>query len=358
MAVLFGWTYFFPSKKTDQTNVNTAETNANVAAPNTESQTNQPINNQPNQQPVASTPDNIPSKEITIKTPLYQVKLDSKGALATSWVLLKNISPRGEKNLYADGSNNGEQKPLELISQKALEQTPREIPFRLATGDQSTDLLINERSYQSSVNEDTVELGAGQTKQIDYVLKDEASGLEVAKTFIFTADSYVTDLQVKLTRNGQPIQNTKLLIGASVGDQGIKHHNYYHIEPEAVAFVNGGIERHTSASMLASDKESGVLAVNGDLDWAGVGDAYFAMAAIPSTKTSGLEYRSSKYETATEPFFDGIFGWITRREKTSEIRHLLTAYVPINADGSTTKIYTGTKDYFVLNQYKRNFNQT
>ena len=73
--------------------------------------------------------------------------------------------------------------------------------------------------------------------------------IEVTKTFIFNADSYVTDLQVKLTRNGQIVPNTKLLIGASLGDHGIKHHNYYHIEPEAVAYVNGAIERHQGASL-------------------------------------------------------------------------------------------------------------
>lgn len=350
MAVLFGWTYFFPpAKKIDQANTNTANTAANTAAaPTPEVQPNQPV-----QQANAAAPDNIPNREITIKTPLYQVKLDSKGALATSWILLRNVSPKGEKNLYADGSNDTDRKPLELVSPEALKRAPREIPFRLATGDQNADTLINERNYQVSVNEDNVELAAGQTKQIDYVLRDEASGLEVIKTFVFTADSYVTDLQIKLTRNGQIVPNTKLLIGASLGDQGIKHHNYYHIEPEAVAYVNGGTERHASASMIPSDKEAGELAVKGDLDWAGVGDAYFAMAAVPSTRTNGLEYRSSKYEIATEPFFDGIFSWILRREKTSEIRHLLTAYVPINADGSATKIYTGTKDYFVLNHYNK-----
>ncbi len=351
MAVLFGWSYFFPSKKIDNANTDTAQTATNTATVTNTATIAEVQPNQPVPQTLAATPDDTPGKEITIKTPLYEVKLDSKGALATSWILLKNASPKGEKNLYADGSNDSERKPLELVSPEALKRSPREIPFRLATGDQNADTLINERNYQSSVSETSVELGAGQTKQIDYVLKDDASGLEVTKTFIFAADSYVTDLQVKLTRNGQPVQNTKLLIGASLGDQGIKHHNYYHIEPEAVSFVSGGVQRHASASMLESGKDSGVLAVNGEVDWAGVGDAYFAMAAIPATKTSGLEYRSSKYEIATEPFFDGIISWITRQQKTSEIRHLLTAYVPINADGSTTKIYTGTKDYFVLNQY-------
>ena len=87
-------------------------------------------------------------------------------------------------------------------------------------------------------------IAEGQTQKIDFVFRDEANGIEVTKIFIFKADSYVTDLQVKLTKNGQVVPNTKLLIGASFGDQGIAHHNYYHIEPESVTFVNGAAERH------------------------------------------------------------------------------------------------------------------
>jgi YidC/Oxa1 family membrane protein insertase len=309
--------------------------------------------NQPAQQPnSAYVADNTPNKSITIKTPLYQVKLDNRGAVATSWVLLKNKSPKGEKLLFADGSTENGKKPLELIAPESLNRSPREIPFRLATGDPNVDAFINERNYTVSVNEEIVELSEGQTKQIDYVLRDEASGLEVAKSFIFNADSYVSDLQVKLTKNGQPVPNTKLLIGASIGDHGINHHNYYHIESEGVAYINGDTQRHLAASITDKSEDAGRLVINGETNWAGVGDAYFAMAAIPAQKTNGgLEYRASKYEVATEPFFDGIFSWILRTPTVKETRHLLTAYVPINADGSTNKIYTGTKDYFVLNQY-------
>ena len=70
-------------------------------------------------------------------------------------------------------------------------------------------------------------------------LKDEANGLEVTKSFIFRADSYLTDLKVKLTKNGQLVPNTKLLIGSSIGDQGVNHYNFYQVEPEGVATVNG-----------------------------------------------------------------------------------------------------------------------
>jgi YidC/Oxa1 family membrane protein insertase len=349
MAVLFGWSYFFAPKKPQTDNANTQQTVANTPViPTPEVQ-----QNPANQQNVASTPDNTPNKSIMIKTPLYQVKLDSKGALATSWILIKNKSPKGEKLLFADGSTENEKKPLELISPEGLNRSPRELPFRLSTGDQNVDNLINERNFQVSVNEENIELGDDQSKQIDYILKDEATGLEVVKSFVFHADSYLTDLQVKLTKNGQPIPNTKLLIGASIGDQGIKFHNYYHIEPEAVAFVNGGSERHIAASITDKKEDQGHLAVGGEVDWAGVGDAYFAMAAVPAQKVQGLEFRATKYEVQTEPYYDGIISWITRSQKTNVTRHLLTAYVPINSDGSTNKIYTGTKDYFVLNHYNK-----
>jgi YidC/Oxa1 family membrane protein insertase len=346
MTVFFGWSYFFAPKKPVQDNGN----NAQVVENNTTTATPEIAQNPVVNQTVATTPDDTPNKTVTIKTPLYQVKLDSKGALATSWVLVKNVSSKGEKPLFADGSNEAEKKPLELISPEGLNRSPREIPFRLSTGDQNTDGIINERNYQVSVNDENIDLSSGQSKQVDYVLRDEANNLEVTKSFIFHADSYVTDLQIKVAKNGQPVPNTKLLIGSSIGDQGIKFHSYYHVEPEGVAFINGGVERHLGASFTYKDNQSS-LTSNGNVDWAGIGDAYFAMAAIPAQQSNGVEFRASKYDVETAPHYDGIISWITRSEKTSETRHLITAYLPINADGSPTKIYTGTKDYFVLNHY-------
>lgn len=352
MLVFYGYSYFFvPKNPATDANANTAVvTNATP-----EAQAITPPQQNQTQQIADSAPDATPNKTVTIKTPLYTVKLDSKGALASSWVLLKNVStqnPEG-KPLFADGSTDANKKPLELISDEARNRNPRELPFRLATGDTNLDSLVNNRNYQTSASEETIEIPAGQTKQIDFLLKDEANGVEAVKTFVFNADSYVTDLQIKLTKNGAVVPNTKLLVGASVGDQGIARHNFYHIESEAVAYVAGnGIERHTGAGFTYDGNSQSLLAVGGDAEWAGVGDAYFAMAAIPAQKTGGVELRASKYTVETAPYHDGLFAWITRSESTSETRHLISAAVPINADGaSATKIYTGTKDYFVLKDY-------
>ncbi len=353
MMVLFGWSYFFaPPKPVD--NANTAQTE-NANAPQTaENQQPQTAPTAPVQSTETATADTTPSKTITIKSPLYEVKLDSKGALATSWVLLKNKSPEGVTPLFADGSNDNNQKPLQLISQEALNKNPREIPFRLATGDQNLDTLLNQRNYQISIPEETIEIGEGQEKRIDFVLRDEANGIEAVKSFIFHGDSYISDLNLKITKNGQVIPNTKLLIGASIGDHAVPHHNLYHIEPEAVAFVNGDIYRYQGLSYTYDSASNSVNQVNGNVDWAGVGDTYFAMTAIPSTQTQGLEYKAFKYEVDVEPFYYSIFSWVLRNPTTRETRHLMTAYVPVNADGTATKIFTGPKDYFLLRDLEKN----
>lgn len=346
MIVLFGWSYLYsPTKPVE--NANTA-VNANVAQTAPVQATPVQQSPQPVPEIIAATPDTVPARSITIKSPLYEVTLDSKGALATSWILLKNKLGNNEFPLYADGSNAEQNQPLQLISEEALKQTPRAVPFRLTAGDQNLDALLNDRNYQVSVPEETITLAEGQEKQIDFTLTD-ASGVEVKKSFVFRGDSYISDLGVSVKRNGQTVPNTKLLIGASIGDHAINNHNFYHIESEAVAAVNGDIKRHQgnySFTFGADNRAS--LAENGTVDWAGVGDAYFAMAAVPAAPVQGLEYHASKYDVQTKPYYDSIFKWVTRSEKTSETRHLVTASLPISADGSVTKIYTGTKDYFLL----------
>jgi YidC/Oxa1 family membrane protein insertase len=345
MAVLFGWSYFFTPTKPPADNANTAA-NTNAATVAQATPVPAPA---PQGTPVAPVPsDTTPNRQIKIKSHLYEVTLDSRGALATSWLILKNKEGESEYPIYADGSTATEKKPLQLISPEALSRSPRDIPFRISTGDQNLTSLINDRNYQISVPDETITLSPGEEKQIDFTLTD-AAGVEVKKSFIFRENSYISDLALTVKQNGQTVPNTKLLIGASIGDHAINHHNFYHIESEAVATVNGDIKRHQGNYSFTYDANNEAsLAEPGLVDWAGVGDAYFAMAAIPPTQVQGVEYHSSKYDVKTQPFYDSIFKWVIRSEQTSETRHLVTASVPFTADGSTTRIYTGTKDYFLL----------
>jgi len=350
LLVLTGYSYFYapPPPAVDEN----ANTNANIAQTNTEVKKEEDKKPAPEETPKEEAEvDEAPNKTVKIKTPLYEVTLDSKGAVATSWVLLVNDSPdeADRKPLYAQGSNETEKKPLELISPEGLKREPREVPFQITTADPNLDKIANGKNYEVSVSEESIELTGSDSKQIDFTLKG-ADGVEVRKSFVFRADSYVSDLSLTFKKDGKTVPNTRLVIGPSIGDQGIERYDFYKVEPEGVYTVNGKANRQYAASII-EEGETGQVNLPGSVDWSGIADTYFSMVAIPATPTDGLEFRSQKYEVETDPFFDGIIAWVTRSESTKTTKHLMTAYVPITADGTATKIYTGTKDYFVLHKY-------
>jgi len=350
MVVLFGWTYFFsPSKPPANSNTEVAANSSNTAQP--EQTATQPVQTpqaeQQQQQAQAPVVETNPARTVTIKSPLYEVTLDAKGAVARSWVILRNKSPHGDRPIYADGSNASSQKPLQLISAKAAEEG--KFPFRLETGDQTLNADLDGRNYQISVPEETISLNEGEERSIDLTLTLD-KGVTVKKSFVFRADSYIADLAVDLRQNGQPIPDAKLAIGASIGDHAINYHNFYHTESEAVASIGGDIKRHWGNYSFTYDANGqSTLSDNGAIDWVGMSDAYFAMAAIPAAPISSAEYRASKYDVNIDPVYENIFRWVIRSPKTTETRHLVTTYMPISADGSVTKIFTGPKDYFLLN---------
>ncbi|HUF04335.1 MAG TPA: membrane protein insertase YidC [Aridibacter sp.] len=350
LIVLTTWTYFFaPEAPPDQANTNTNA--ANTATEQTAAPAPTQAPEEDPEQAAAETPDETPNRQIRIKTPLYEATIDTKGAVATSWILLLNDSASTDdrKRLYAQGSTKENKIPLELIRKKGLDQEPRLAPLQLSTGDTSIDTFVNLRNYSLEGDEGTFELKGNETKELKFVLRG-ANGVEATKTFVFRANEYTTDLSVDLKKDGKPVPNTKLVIGPSIGDQGIERYDFYKVEPEGVYNAGGSSTRQYAASII-DEGTKGQYSVEGAVDWAGVGDTYFAMAVIPPQQTSGLEFRSEAYEEEVPPFFDGMIAWATRSESTRVTKHLMTAYIPIASDGAVNKIYTGTKDYFVLNNY-------
>lgn len=345
MVVLLTWQYFFAPQKPaeDPNKVDPAA----VASPTPTATGEAPAGTTTSGQTAAPTaPDETPNRVIKIRSPLYEVTLDSKGAVATGWVLLRNRSPKNDRELFANGSTETDQRPLQLISEKATEM--REFPFRLTTPDQNVTALLNDRNYQVAGEETEITVGAGEERQIVFSLVAD-NGIEVKKSFVFRGDSYMADLAVDAKQNGQPLPNTRLAIGASIGDHAINHHTFYQIESESVARLNGDIYRHQGYYSFTYDSnENARLTDKGTVDWAGVADAYFAMAAIPAAPGQDVDYFAHRYVVDTEPFFEGIFSWIIRSQTTTEKRHLVTAYLPINPDGSINKVFTGPKDYFLL----------
>jgi YidC/Oxa1 family membrane protein insertase len=80
------------------------------------------------------------------------------------------------------------------------------------------------------------------------------------------------------------------------------------------------------------------------VDWAAVCDTYFAMVAVPAKKLQGLEIQTTQYDYAGNG--------------TPEKRYLITAWVPIPADGSRSAVYTGPKDHYLLTQTSAQLRQS
>ena len=334
-AVLFGWNYLFPVKAPQKPPVTSSS-----PAPTGNSTPSAPATATPVAQATpSSSPEAVRQRAIVVKTPLYHARFDTRGAVVVSWILKKN--KENNQPLYSAGADKSHKLDLELVSQEGLKRVPREAPLDLFTGDPSLDSLISARNYEVDGYPDTggdveINLGAKEKKRLSFLLRDAATNLEVVKSLTFDADNYATDLEVKVRRGDQALPQVKIQVGPSIGDQGIKSYNFYSVAPEAVASVGDKVERHAAAEINVNKNSPDHLGLPGDVDWAGVGDTYFAMVVVPARKVQGLDYLTTAYE------------W--QNNGKPEKRYLIRALVPIPADGSRSIVYVGPKDHYVLKQ--------
>jgi YidC/Oxa1 family membrane protein insertase len=336
-AILFVWSYFVPKPPTPispPTQASPQPVASPISAP-TSAATPVPLGS-PNE--VVNT---TPHRVISIKTPLYEVKLDSLGAEVISWIIKKNKD--SGQDIYSVAGDKKNHVPLELVSQEGLKRQPREAPLQLSLRDPSADALLTSTNYvingvDGSTGDSELTLGAGEKKRITFLLNDKATGLDVVKTIELDADSYVAGLEVTIKRGGQIVPEAKLRIGPSMGDQGVKHYTFYSVAPEAVAAVGEKVEveRHQAHAINENKNSPDHLTIPGPVDWASVGDTYFAMVAIPAGRVPGLELQTTQYDYAGNG--------------KPEKRYLITAWVPIPADGSRSAVYTGPKDHYLLTQ--------
>ena len=327
-AVLILWTYLYPVSQ--PTNQQPSATSSPSPAATQEAA--------PQATPPATAPSTAitqaPQRTITIDTALYTATFDTRGAEPISWIIKRNKSSNSDGEIFSVAKKKSERVPLELISPEGLKREPRLVPLQLQTGDAALDSVLATSTYrvEGEVAADgnaTINLAKEEKKQLTFVLED-ANGLQVRKTIAFDGNKYETDLSLQVKRGDVLVPQVKVSIGPSIGDQGITHHTFYSVAPEAVAYVGDNVERHLAASINGNSSSPDRLVLNGAADWAGVADTYFAMVAVPPKKVEGLEYRTVAYENKVNG--------------SAEKWYLITAYVPAPSDGSHTIIYAGPKD--------------
>ncbi len=335
-AILFLWSYLFPVNPPKQnTPEETAATSAPTPSPTAETR--------PTQQSTAGPTvgaDQFERRTVIIKTPLYEAKFDSQGAEVVSWIIKKNKDTG--RPIYSVAGDKNHPAPLELVSPEGLKR--RDLPLQLATGDSELDAVLATSNYgiegiegiDTTNGEVTVDLTGNEKRSIEFALHNSSSGLVVTKRIEFDADSYSSDVAITIKRGDQLVPQAKLKIGPSIGDQGVQRHTFYSVAPEAIAAVGDKVERHAAAAINENRSNPDRLIAGGPVDWAGVGDTYFAMVAIPSKRMEGLEYRTVQYDH--------------QGNGKPAKRYLLSALVPIPTDGSRTVVYVGPKDHYILTQ--------
>jgi len=376
-AVLILWNYLYPPVKPPQPNANanqqvaqaspqsTAQSSPQATAQPTATAT--PAAAQANASP-APTPDNVPQRKIRVVTPLYEVTLDTHGAVATSWIITKNRNTGRE--IHASGSTKNNPKKLELIAAAPEGVAPDQLThtLQIITGDATVDAALANKNFKvvgtkSDAGDETINVESG-SQQIDFVVHDDATGVDATKRIIFFPDRYTANINLTLTRGGQAVPPARLVIGPNIGDQAIDHYSFYLYAPEGISVVNNESHRVPATEVHADRRSSGLFGwvfeglglksvqtkpvdhdpIDGQVQWAGVGDTYFAMIAVPSKPTTGLEYRTVPYEHKTNG--------------KPEQRFLITGLVPVPSDGTPTELYVGPKDHKLLAEASAETKQT
>ena len=366
-AVLILWNVLFPPVKPPQPNANANNQPVAQSSPQPTSQAAASITPAPaqaGQSPTpnnAATPDNVPQRKLRVTTPLYEATLDTRGAVATSWIVKKVRRSDGTwRELYSASSTKNNPKPLELIATPPTGVAPEQLfrPFQIVTGDATANSVLAGRNFKvsgssSESGDATVDVSSG-SRQIEFTVHDDATGLDATKRMTFFADRYIAEIELKLTRNNQQVPQAQLAIGPNIGDQGIDHYTFYSFAPEGVAATNAQVRRLNALEVHSDRQSTGAInwilegiglksvvnkppdrePIDGAVQWAGVDDTYFGMIAVPAKPTTGLEYRTTPYEYKTNG--------------KTEQRFLITGLVPVPTDGSKTEIYTGPKDHRLL----------
>jgi YidC/Oxa1 family membrane protein insertase len=302
---------------------------------------------------------------------LYKVTLSNEGAVAKSWIITRDKNGR---ELFSVGVTKEKPKPdLELINPDGAKfgEYPLRVQIAGADKNDQRNILLRSRNYEIKsvrvnnevieLKDDRLEIQQGNSATIEFLMSVEYSldgkktKLEVSKTLTFYSDDYTADIQVNLKQSasttgqgGETVVETRpvhLLIGPSIGDQGIPAYSFYSVPPEGIAAVGEDVERYYGVTI--NQQHSDRLNVPGVVEWAGVGDTYFGMVAVPSARAQGaeLQFTTAMIEH-TSSVADGV--------KQSEPRYLITAYVPVPADGSFTRLYVGPKDHYLLKQGSAN----
>ncbi|MBN2370589.1 MAG: membrane protein insertase YidC [Vicinamibacteria bacterium] len=248
-------------------------------------------------------------KRIEIETPNVIVSFSNRGARLVSWRLKR----------YPDGRG----RPTELVQIARSGVRPLDVE----TGKQEIDDKLNESLFRPA--RDRVWVDGGQVGRLEFEYAD--AHIRAHKLIEMDGDGYIARVRITVEQAGRPIP-TVLLWGPGIGGDGERSGGVGGaIEPQAVFYINGKVERYPIKKLKSEPLER-----RGWI-WAGVESAYFASLFIdPEGRGAG------------EAISMGVSPEGEKSREEPGFRRLLAA-----AENAVS-LYVGPKDYHILAGYGNN----
>jgi YidC/Oxa1 family membrane protein insertase len=252
-----------------------------------------------------------------IENELYRITFSNKGGEVTSWILKRYKTDEG--------------KPLDIVHDQAAEKFG--YPLSIYTYEPALTTSLNRALYVPSA---TGHLAVPSKLTFTY----SEGGLDVTKTFSFD-ETYVLHATVQVTRNGIPVR-ALLSWPGGFGDQ---NNRDSYGSSQLATNISGKTEH------IDPKKVSGGATINGPIQWAGVGDAFFAAVFLPDTPdTATLASLHSELDVAKTIHRTG-FGSNSPATKPIDIP-VLGAAIGDTAGPVSTRVYVGPKAISVLKAVK------
>ena len=208
---------------------------------------------------------------VIVETAHHLVAFSNRGGVVTSWTL---------KN-YKDDSG----KPLELVNSVGAGEAC--FPFRYAASDPAREQQLNQALFQMETD-----AGAPGGKPRSVTFRWSDGRVRARKTFRFTDDSYLVDIESEL-RDASGLIPHRLAWRGGFGDAAVAN-----AAAEVRTFYYDAAVRKITR-VEAGDAQKAAITNSGNFLYAGIEDLYFAAVFQQAQPGQRLEIETTATEVAT-----------------------------------------------------------
>ncbi len=274
---------------------------------------------------------------IRIRTEEWTVELTNKGARVSSWIL----------NHYTD--NEGE--PLELVNRYRREQN--DLPLGLFLDNSRLETLVNNSLFEVNKEE------RSDSTKVTFRYGD-GKGLSVVKVMEFPRNGYLFNCSVSVM-SGSETLNSYFCWGPEFGNRSTdkKTSRFYLADQLVLSSSNNEVKYLKKPKVLGKLKsqnasgfltgliwkslpyrnEKGDILLDQSLNWASVGDNYFAVVFIGNSPFKSVKIR----------------GYEGEPDEKGEVA--VSSYALGVPSQDVSQIFVGPKDYSVLKPLGSNYDQ-